>query len=120
MDCKGNSWCKHCKSEWQRQYRAGVRRQKRVPDPILDENGCLIWQGYKMPNGYGRKSVSRSKCMYAHRWAYEQVHGPIGEALVVDHLCGNRACVNVEHMEVVTIAENTRRGAKKRWANGRS
>jgi hypothetical protein len=73
----------------------------------------LIWQGYLTPNGYGRLTWE-GRTVYAHRWAYERQIGPIPEALVIDHLCRVRSCVNVLHMEIVTLAENTRRGQRAR------
>lgn len=76
---------------------------------MLDEDECIFWTGYITPNGYGRRTVN-SVSQYAHRHAYEQEVGPIPEGLVIDHLCRVRHCVNVRHMEVVTLAENTRRG----------
>lgn len=39
---------------------------------------------------------------------------PIPEAYVLDHLCRNRGCVNPSHLEIVTLAENVRRGAISR------
>lgn len=35
--------------------------------------------------------------------------GPIPGGMTVDHLCTNKVCVNPEHLEVVTIAENSSR-----------
>ena len=46
----------------------------------------------------------------AHRVYYERHVGPVPEGLELDHLCRNPGCVNPEHLEPVTHAENIRRG----------
>lgn len=66
-------------------------------------------------NGYCNIKVRpdpRSK--KAHRYAYEQMVGPIPNGLVLDHLCRNRWCCNPAHVEPVTQAENVLRG--EGWA----
>ena len=45
----------------------------------------------------------------AHRWIVEYERSPIPAGMVVDHLCRNRACVNLDHLEVVTQQVNARR-----------
>ena len=45
----------------------------------------------------------------AHRLVYEKHVGPIAAGLELDHLCGNRNCLNPGHLEPVTRAENIRR-----------
>ena len=66
---------------------------------------CLIWEGAKLPKGYGTVSALGIK-KYAHRYAWERVNGTVPEGLVVNHTCWNTRCVNVEHLEAATVSEN--------------
>jgi hypothetical protein len=70
---------------------------------------CLIWGGAIDEDGYGRLQVG-DKWKLAHRVKYEESIGQIPRGLVIDHLCRNRSCVNVLHMETVTNKENVLRG----------
>ena len=78
---------------------------KRFKRLVSINDGCHDWLGMVSPGGYGQ-FAKRGKKVAAHRYAWEMVNGPIAPGLVVNHLCWNRTCVNVEHLEVVTKAEN--------------
>lgn len=78
-----------------------------------DENGCILWTGWATTSGYGRFWVD-GKRVQAHRWAYEQVYGPVPDDHDVDHVrdrgCRSKLCVNVSHLEAVTHRVNVLRG----------
>ncbi len=69
---------------------------------------CLVWTGAKSVDGYGRIRY-RGEARSVHRVAWERRYGSEPEGLELDHLCRNRACINVAHLEPVTHAENMRR-----------
>ncbi len=74
-------------------------------------NDCLEWMGAIVTGrsgGYGHLKVS-GRYVRAHRFAYELLVGPIPLGMVLDHLCRNRSCVNVNHLEVVDVQTNNRR-----------
>ena len=82
-------------------------------------DGCIAWVGTINDSGYGLMPFY-GRQIRAHRYAWERENGPIPEGMVIDHLCWNRACVNVEHLRVITMAQNqqNREGANKRSKNG--
>ena len=79
---------------------------------------CWLWRGFISKRGYGSYCVANSPwgTPSAHRIAWILCRGPIPDGMTLDHLadrCGNKHCVNPDHLEVVTALENHRR-----WADG--
>jgi hypothetical protein len=96
----------------------GIRRAGQPPTRDLsapravNKAECIEWQRCRDRDGYGAKWADGRR-VFAHRWAFEQANGPLDDGMTIDHLCGNRACVNPTHMEAVSSRENKRRSAIK-------
>jgi len=93
--------------------------RKRFERKFEKTSGCWIWKtGTNGKNGYGMFfDGARKVC--AHRFSWELYRGPIPVGMEVDHLCKTRLCVNPDHMEVVTRAENIRRSDAPQAINAR-
>jgi HNH endonuclease len=75
---------------------------------------CWEWTAYRDRLGYGIFRIGK-KHVKAHRAALIISGKEIQVGLDVDHLCRNRGCVNPDHLEVVSHAENVRRGNVGVW-----
>lgn len=74
---------------------------KRVPHLTM-QTDCIVIVSHK-PNRKGyiqlRPRVGpRANHVNAHRLAYMAKFGPIPDGIEIDHICGNRACVNRLHL----------------------
>ncbi len=90
-------------------------------------SGCWSWNSHRDHRGYGRFWY-RGRSRPAHRWAYERAYEraflrygatdwpALTTELELDHLCGNRGCVNPAHLEPVPHEENMFRMAQRRRA----
>lgn len=91
-------------------YILGHNRRKSPVMYLVDpETQCWIWQRGGTADGYGTMHYNGVVIM-ATRYFYEKATGPIPDGYELDHLCRNPPCVNPDHLEAVTIAENIRRG----------
>jgi len=85
-----------------------AHEELRLMRGLMLGDGCWEWIGKRRPDGYGSLRVL-GRDTRTHRFSYETFVGPIPKGLVIDHLCENKACARPDHLEPVTIAENTRR-----------
>jgi hypothetical protein len=84
-----------------------------------NDKGCRVWNGNVNNSGYARFSVrvmGKVRKVYAHRAAYELLHGSVPAGMELDHVCVNARCINPAHLEPVTGTENLRRAAARRAA----
>lgn len=85
---------------------------KRFKSHIEEQpNGCIEWTASRTSKGYGYFGIKPGLSIRAHRFSYALHYGfdklPIGtdktqNRNVLHHKCENKACVNPQHLEVVS------------------
>ena len=81
----------------------------------VSPSGCWNWTRSIGADGYGKvRNPLQRGTTGAHRAVWMQLVGPVPEGMTLDHLCRNTRCVNPDHLEPVTLAENIRRAAAVR------
>jgi hypothetical protein len=88
-------------------YVTGHHTRKSPHEYEATEGGCWIWQKGVSGNGYGMAVVER-KAVLAHRLVYERLVGEIPEGYHLHHVCGNRSCVNPDHLEPMDPEDHNR------------
>ena len=103
----------YCSKHYQRLMRHGSTDARQVPSESerfwakVDKTGeCWNWTAATYGNGYGHFGVSADRGAIAHRYAWEQTNGTIPAGALLDHMCHNRACVNPQHLRIVTQKQN--------------
>jgi hypothetical protein len=74
---------------------------------LLESSSCIVGEGSRHSAGYRVRNV-QGEMVYAHRAAWEAANGPIPESRVVHHICGNKWCVNPEHLELHTKSSHSK------------
>lgn len=90
----------------------GGNRKYSTPDAAIEgrshwEGQCRIWTGHINAKGYPRFNV-HGRLMLVYRYVWEHEHGPIPDGMEIDHICFNRACINISHLRLATRETNTR------------
>lgn len=86
-------------------------------DRVTKTDSCWIWRGTKNGYGYGIFLMPGEVPVRAHRYSYEFFKGKIPAGKIIMHICDNPICVNPDHLQVGTKADNNRDTGIKRRHN---
>ena len=73
----------------------------------LNDSGCWVWQGQVSNSGYGRIKIRDSnnemKMVSAQTASYLQFLAEVPDGSLVKQSCGNRLCINPQHLELMKV-----------------
>jgi hypothetical protein len=102
-----------------------ILREERIAQLIngriveITPSGCHIWTGGLNGAGYGVTRFEGRKHVRVHRLAWELANGAaVPSGMVIMHRCDVPCCVNPDHLEAGTQAENMRDMGRKGRARG--
>lgn len=78
----------------------------------INQNGCKIWPLGINSQGYGNYSID-NMTYSVHRLLYTTVNNKSYYGFVVRHKCDNRACCNIDHLEIGTQSDNLMDASKR-------
>lgn len=85
---------------------------------VTTSDGCIVPKSHKLnKDGYFRKQVwvdGKLKPTLYHRHKWVLVNGEIPDGYEIDHKCKNRACCNVEHLQLLLSTEHRTKDNKGR------
>lgn len=98
--------------------RINSKKGKRVV--VEDIDGCHVCTSHAVnKDGYVRLYAGAGespRMKFLHRIEWEKVNGPVPEGYELDHLCRNRNCCNVAHLQLLTRSEHKVKTNKERYA----
>lgn len=132
FETQGHTTIKDAAIAWACEQEDSVERLMRLLNNSVQDGECLLWAGAQIDR-YGATSIVLRDLkpkpniqVATHRLVFALVYGsdalPEGKKclsaddLVLDHLCGNSLCVQPQHLQVITQAENRSLQGKERIA----
>jgi len=88
-----------------------------IPEP---NSGCWLWVGSYRGADYGQFAMAGKRQKGAHIYSFEFFVGEVPIGLELDHKCRVTVCVNPDHLEAVTHAENLKRARRSHCGKGHS
>lgn len=110
----------------QGQYRAKPQKGNLMRGKPLvlkrTDDGCIVPTSHKLnKDGYFRYRDSKNSkkgrkplIMY-HRLVWREVYGEIPKGYEIDHICKNRACCNIDHLQMLKREEHLKKDNHLRY-----